>query len=193
MRLGIYQAAKGRRASPIFSIPPAEGVFHQNHVLVPLNELQPGQVQDGLEAGRLANLGRGFGALFVTVGGNWVKTVDKPWGRELWWAVTEHYVGKILEVKAGHSLSLQYHVQKHETMLFHQGTGDLILGEETVRIEPGKVVTIEPGTLHKVIAETDLTILEVSTPHLDDVVRVKDDYGRAAPPDDPRGASPGKD
>ncbi len=120
-----------------------------------------------------------------------MKIVDKPWGREVWWAVTGHYVGKIVEVKAGHSLSLQYHVQKQETMLFYRGTGQLVLGDETVGIEPGKSVTIEPGTLHKVTAETDLTIFEVSTPHLDDVVRVKDDYGRATPPDAPAGGTQG--
>jgi len=107
-----------------------------------------------------------------------VKIVDKPWGREIWWAQTDKYVGKILEVKAGHSLSLQYHKQKLETMLFYKGTGRLLLGEEEMEIKPGKAVTIEPGTLHKVIADTDLQIFEVSTTELDDVVRVADEYGR---------------
>ena len=57
-----------------------------------------------------------------------MKVVEKPWGREVWWAVTEHYAGKILEVRAGHSLSLQYHLRKMETMLYFQGTGELFLG-----------------------------------------------------------------
>jgi phosphomannomutase/phosphoglucomutase len=109
---------------------------------------------------------------------NEIKVVEKPWGREIWYAVTDRYAGKILEVKAGHALSLQYHRQKKESLYFRRGTGTLLLGDKTLRIEPGLSVTVEPGTQHRVEAETDLEILEVSTPHLDDVVRLEDRYGR---------------
>ena len=107
------------------------------------------------------------------------RIVEKPWGREIWWGVTEAYVGKILEVRAGHSLSLQYHRQKLETMFFQKGRGTLILDEKELTIQPGMAVTIRPGTVHKIVAESDLTILEVSTTELDDVVRLQDTYGRA--------------
>jgi len=107
-----------------------------------------------------------------------MEIVEKPWGRETWWALTEYYVGKIIEVKAGNSLSLQYHQEKTETMLFYSGRGQLVLGKETRAIETGTSVTITPGTLHRVIAETDLVIFEVSTPQVNDVVRVSDSYGR---------------
>lgn len=107
-----------------------------------------------------------------------MQLVEKPWGREIWWAITDKYVGKILEVKGGHALSLQYHRQKLETMLFYQGEGELILGEEKIKITPGQSYTIRPGTLHRIEARTDLTIFEVSTPEVEDVVRVADDYGR---------------
>lgn len=104
--------------------------------------------------------------------------VLKPWGREVWWAVTPAYAGKVLEVRAGERLSLQYHRRKLETLLCERGEGELILGEERLPIRPGLTVTVQPGTLHQVIAHTNLRILEVSTPDLDDVVRVQDDYGR---------------
>lgn len=107
-----------------------------------------------------------------------MKIVDKPWGRELWWAVTGHYVGKIIEVKAGHSLSLQYHRRKLETLLCHQGEGEMILGQEVIELKPGVAVTVEPGTLHRIVARTDLQLFEVSTPEVEDVVRVEDRYGR---------------
>lgn len=108
-----------------------------------------------------------------------LKIVEKPWGRETWWAVTDRYVGKIIEVDAGHSLSLQYHRSKLETMLFTRGQGTLVLGDERLAIREGLCVTIDPGMLHRVEAETGLTFYEVSTPETADVVRVEDDYGRA--------------
>jgi mannose-6-phosphate isomerase-like protein (cupin superfamily) len=108
-----------------------------------------------------------------------MRTVDKPWGREIWWAMTPAYVAKILEVKAGHSLSLQYHRHKLESMYFAAGSGNLALGEDTLTIEPGLTVTIEPGTLHRITAHTDITVFEVSTPQVEDVVRVEDAYGRS--------------
>ena len=112
--------------------------------------------------------------------------VEKPWGYELWWARTDRYVGKILHVKKGQSLSLQYHNVKDETIMIQSG---LLLfqtrpaGEEgelrQVEMKPGDVFHITPGTLHRMTALEDCDILEVSTPELDDVVRLEDRYGRA--------------
>ncbi|BDG61039.1 cupin domain-containing protein [Caldinitratiruptor microaerophilus] len=110
------------------------------------------------------------------------KIVEKPWGREIWYAVTDRYAGKVLEVRAGHALSLQYHRQKKETLYFRKGSGTLVLGDEEIPIRPDLSVTIEPGTRHRIVAATDLEILEVSTPELDDVVRLEDRYGRTAQP-----------
>ena len=114
------------------------------------------------------------------------RRVDKPWGHELIWAETEHYVGKLLVVEAGHSLSLQYHEVKDESWLVDSGQGRLELGKrgeeddlEEVTISAGETYRFEPGTLHKLTAVTDLRIIEVSTPELDDVVRLDDSYGRA--------------
>lgn len=108
-----------------------------------------------------------------------MRTVDKPWGREIWWAVTDKYAAKILEVHAGHGLSLQYHQRKMESMLFRRGSGVLVLDHETLPIREGLAVTIKPGQIHRIVADSDLEIIEVSTPELDDVVRLEDDYGRA--------------
>ncbi len=107
-----------------------------------------------------------------------MKIVEKPWGREVWWAETEFYVGKILEVNAGESLSRQYHREKTETMLFYSGTGQLLLGESEQAIGPGTAITILPGTIHRITATSDLIIFEVSTPQTGDVVRLADRYGR---------------
>jgi mannose-6-phosphate isomerase-like protein (cupin superfamily) len=114
-----------------------------------------------------------------------VKRVEKPWGYELIWAVTDVYVGKVLFVKAGHSLSLQFHRQKDESWYVQSGraklelgkVGESVLKEEVVRA--GAAFRYEPGTVHRVTALDDTLILEVSTPHLDDVVRLEDAYGRA--------------
>jgi mannose-1-phosphate guanylyltransferase len=108
-----------------------------------------------------------------------LRIVDKPWGREIWWAQTDKYVGKILEVRAGQALSLQYHREKLESMYFWQGEGVLELGDTTWPIQPGLAVTVEPGTRHRITATTDLVIFEVSTPQVEDVVRLEDRYGRA--------------
>lgn len=112
--------------------------------------------------------------------GPWVspKIVEKPWGREVWWAETKAYLGKILEVRAGHKLSLQYHREKLETLHFYRGEGRLVLAGEELPIKAGLSVTIKPGTAHRITADTDLTIFEVSTAHPADVVRVEDAYGR---------------
>jgi mannose-6-phosphate isomerase len=113
------------------------------------------------------------------------RKVEKPWGHELIWALTEAYCGKLLFVKAGHSLSLQFHRVKDESWLIHAGRVKLELGEvgETVLkaeiVGPGAAFHYKPGTVHRVTALEDTTILEVSTPQLDDVVRLEDAYGRA--------------
>lgn len=108
------------------------------------------------------------------------RVVEKPWGREIWWAVTDRYVGKLIEVRAGCALSLQLHRRKLETLFFVRGKGTLLLGEEPMPLEEGLCVDIPPGTVHRVLAETDVAFYEVSTPDLEDVVRLADDYGRAS-------------
>jgi len=112
------------------------------------------------------------------------RRVEKPWGHELIWAVAEQYVGKVLFVAAGQSLSLQFHREKDESWYVQAGRAKLELGEagEAVLVEeiitPGAAFRYRPGTVHRVTAIEDTTILEVSTPHLDDVVRLEDLYGR---------------
>jgi mannose-6-phosphate isomerase len=113
-----------------------------------------------------------------------VSRVDKPWGYELIWARTDTYVGKVLFVRAGHSLSLQFHREKDEAWYVQSGraklelgdVGDPLLKDEVVAA--GAAFHYAPGTVHRVTALEDTTILEVSTPQLDDVVRLEDAYGR---------------
>ena len=112
------------------------------------------------------------------------RKVEKPWGWELIWAHADAYVGKILFVRAGHSLSLQFHREKDESWYVQAGRaklelgkiGQAVLAEEV--IGPGAAFRYRPGTVHRVTALDDTTIIEVSTPHLDDVVRLEDAYGR---------------
>ena len=115
-----------------------------------------------------------------------ITRVEKPWGYELWWARTERYVGKLLHVKAGHQLSLQYHVVKDETIHLQRGELVLLVDEAGVLVErklaPGESYHIKPGTRHRMIAVTDCDVLEVSTPEVDDVVRLEDAYGRVKQP-----------
>jgi len=111
------------------------------------------------------------------------RRVEKPWGFELVWAETEDYVGKLLFVRAGQSLSLQYHEVKDESWLVQQGRASLELGVvggalETIEIGRDDCFRYRPGTVHRVTALEDTLIVEVSTPHLDDVVRLEDRYGR---------------
>jgi len=114
-----------------------------------------------------------------------VRRVEKPWGWELIWADTELYVGKILFVRADQSLSLQFHREKDESWYVQSGRARLELGEvgqaalNTEVIGEGAAFHYTPGTVHRVTALEDTTIIEVSTPHLDDVVRLEDRYGRA--------------
>ncbi len=110
--------------------------------------------------------------------------VDKPWGHELIWARTDRYVGKILFVRAGEALSLQYHERKDETIMVLRGRmvfEHFLEGEPPTRTELGPCVPfhIPPGMRHRMIAVEDCEIVEVSTPELDDVVRLEDRYGRA--------------
>jgi mannose-6-phosphate isomerase len=113
-----------------------------------------------------------------------VKVVDKPWGNELWWAVTDRYVGKILHIKQGEALSLQYHRVKDETIMVLTGKLELeyfVEGEapQTKVLEPREPFHITPGMRHRMVALVDTDVLEVSTSELDDVVRLEDRYGRA--------------
>jgi mannose-6-phosphate isomerase len=109
---------------------------------------------------------------------------DKPWGYELLWAHAETYVGKILFVRAGESLSLQFHREKDESWYVLDGRVELefsALGEAVTQREvvaPGAAFRLRPGTVHRITALEDTRVLEVSTPHLDDVVRLEDRYGR---------------
>jgi mannose-6-phosphate isomerase-like protein (cupin superfamily) len=110
--------------------------------------------------------------------------VEKPWGHELIWAKTDRYAGKVLFVRAGESLSLQFHRQKDESWYVLGGRAELELGRvgdpvtKTEVIAKGAAFRFEAGTVHRVRAVEDTTILEVSTPELEDVVRLEDSYGR---------------
>jgi mannose-6-phosphate isomerase len=110
--------------------------------------------------------------------------VDKPWGYELIWSRSETYAGKLLSVKAGHQLSLQFHREKDESWYVLEGRAELefaAAGETTTSTEivtPGAAFRIKPGTVHRIRALEDTVIIEVSTPQLDDVVRLEDAYGR---------------
>ena len=115
-------------------------------------------------------------------GASGVTRINKPWGYELHWAVTDRYVGKVLHVNAGHALSLQYHNRKDETVYVYSGRllfeidrdGELVSRE----LGPGDAVHVPPKTIHRMTAIEDCDVLEASTPELDDVVRLDDRYGR---------------
>jgi mannose-6-phosphate isomerase len=109
--------------------------------------------------------------------------VHKPWGYELIWAHTDRYVGKILHIDAGQALSLQYHRCKDETLYLLGGILELEVGDDeqalqTLLLQPGESVHVWPGRRHRLTARTACDVLEVSTPELDDVVRLSDRYGR---------------
>ena len=110
--------------------------------------------------------------------------VDKPWGYELRWAITDRYLGKLIHIDGGHSLSLQYHVQKDETIYVASGVLDLVLEDGsgrlvTHRMSPGTSARVRPGRRHRFVAVEDTDLFEVSSPEIDDVVRLEDAYGRA--------------
>ena len=108
--------------------------------------------------------------------------VEKPWGYELIFAHTEHYVGKIIHIAAGHRLSRQYHIAKDETLMVECGELDLEIGpdntSELIHMGRRDVFRVKPGVIHRLIGVTDVDVIEVSTTQLDDVVRLTDDYGR---------------
>lgn len=111
-----------------------------------------------------------------------VRVVPKPWGHEVIWASTPLYVGKVLHINAGQALSVQYHNNKDETihlltgeMIYRVGEGDRLV---EVVLRAGESFRNVPGMVHQMEAVTDCDVLEASTPHLDDVVRLSDRYGR---------------
>lgn len=109
--------------------------------------------------------------------------VDKPWGYEIRWATTDRYLGKVLHVNQGEALSLQYHQRKDECLLVSKGAIDLEVGEDEGaltrhRLRVGDAVHLSPGTRHRITAIEDTDIFEVSTPEIEDVVRLEDRYGR---------------
>lgn len=111
--------------------------------------------------------------------------VPKPWGEEWWLAHESGYAAKVLIVKKGKRLSLQYHERKHETQFVESGRLKYTLGDATrpgdnreLIVEAGSVIVLPPGSVHRMEALEDSRIFEVSTPELDDVVRIEDDYGR---------------
>ena len=110
--------------------------------------------------------------------------VEKPWGHEIWWAHTDAYAGKLLVVNAGHALSLQFHREKDETSYLLSGRLRLVQGASTEELVEQEIVAgqawrNEPGTVHSIEALEDSVVLEASTPHLEDVVRLQDRYGRS--------------
>jgi mannose-6-phosphate isomerase len=110
-----------------------------------------------------------------------MKKIEKPWGYELIWAETDKYIAKILHINAGHSLSRQYHNQKEETFLVWSGTLKLEIGfpvEDVFYMGPGNTYHCSPKTIHRLIADQEVDVLEVSTPYLNDVIRLEDKYGR---------------
>ena len=109
--------------------------------------------------------------------------VEKPWGYELRWAMTDRYLGKLIHVNKGHSLSLQYHERKDETIFIASGVLDLVLENpsgdlETHRMTEGMSARVHPGRRHRFVAVEETDLFEVSSPEVDDVVRLEDNYGR---------------
>jgi mannose-6-phosphate isomerase len=113
-----------------------------------------------------------------------VKRVDKPWGHELVFASTGQYCGKIIVVRAGEQLSLQFHRKKDETLYVQSGRAEFEIGDpggalDVEVVGPGRAFHLIPGTVHRIRALEETVILEVSTPETQDVVRLEDRYGRA--------------
>jgi mannose-6-phosphate isomerase-like protein (cupin superfamily) len=120
-----------------------------------------------------------------------IKRVEKPWGYELHWALTDRYVGKVLHINKGEALSLQYHNRKDETILLWSGRMRFELGEDADSLvvqdlQPGDRVHVKPKAVHRMTAIEDCDVFEVSTPEIDDVVRLEDRYGRSAAPAAPQ-------
>ncbi len=111
-----------------------------------------------------------------------MRRVEKPWGYELVWAETDRYVAKMLFIEQGQRLSRQYHRKKDETFFVEAGEMTLEIGQgadvRALHMKPGDSFHCPPGTVHRMIGRTDVRVFEVSTPDLDDVVRLEDAYGR---------------
>jgi len=112
-----------------------------------------------------------------------MRIVEKPWGHEEIWAETSRYAGKFLIIRAGEELSRQYHEKKEETICVLEGRLRLEIGPRPdvviQRLSPGESFHVTPGTVHRFAAdEVDVRLVEVSTPELDDVVRLEDRYAR---------------
>ena len=110
--------------------------------------------------------------------------VDKPWGHELRWAITDRYLGKLIHIDAGRRLSLQYHQRKDESLLVIAGVLDLVLEDragilQTHRLTAGMSARVPTGRRHRFVAVEDVDLVEVSSPEIDDVVRLEDDFGRS--------------
>jgi quercetin dioxygenase-like cupin family protein len=112
-----------------------------------------------------------------------IQIKPKPWGEEIWFAYTDKYAGKILKVKKGHRYSLQYHEKKQETQYIYKGQVKFTFGKDmdslrAIILNQGDKIDVHPNTIHRLEALEDSEIFEVSTPELDDVVKIEDDYGR---------------
>jgi mannose-6-phosphate isomerase-like protein (cupin superfamily) len=112
-----------------------------------------------------------------------MKRIEKPWGEEVWLAHNELYACKIIRMRKGTRSSLQYHRQKHETIYIQKGLARATLEDETGTLtacilRPGDIIENRPFRKHRLEALEDTELIEASTPHLDDVVRVEDDYDR---------------
>lgn len=108
-----------------------------------------------------------------------MRTVNKPWGREVWFAQHPKYLAKLIRINAGHRLSKQYHRFKHETILVIRGPLRLEIGSRKRRLNQGSICAIAPRTVHRFCAPSaDVLLLEVSTGQSKDVIRLEDDYGR---------------
>lgn len=113
-----------------------------------------------------------------------VEIKPKPWGKEIWFANTDQYAGKILHISKGHRYSLQYHEKKRETQYIYSGKVKLVYGTDKEALQekilnPGDKFEVHPYTIHRLEALEDSEVFEVSTPDLDDVVKLEDDYGRS--------------
>jgi mannose-6-phosphate isomerase-like protein (cupin superfamily) len=116
-----------------------------------------------------------------------VERIEKPWGYEIVFAHSERYAGKVIFVRAGEQLSLQFHRTKDETVYVQSGRIELEIGDpggtlDTEVVGPGHAFRLQPGVVHRWRALEDAVVIEASTPELDDVVRLEDRYGRAEPP-----------
>lgn len=113
-----------------------------------------------------------------------IEVKPKPWGREIWFAHTDKYAGKILMITKGHRYSLQYHEKKRETQYIYKGKVKLTYGQNENELQEkilnaGDKIEVEPYTIHRLEALEDSEVFEVSTPELDDVIKLHDDYGRS--------------